>query len=114
MENTTISQFVSDNVEGDPVKIAQEAKKKGIRIYTIGIGTTEGELIRLPKEMQTDASPFLKDRSGNFVKTRLNETVLQQMSLLSLLSIHSSQQQNLQISQYIVTPQLLHGSFSQK
>ena len=35
-----------DNLEGDPTELARKAQKKGIRIYTIGIGTKEGELIQ--------------------------------------------------------------------
>ncbi|MBZ0165672.1 MAG: VWA domain-containing protein, partial [Candidatus Omnitrophica bacterium] len=70
-----------DNHEGDPVEMAREAKKEGVRIYTIGIGTKEGELIQL--EAHQGSSRFLKDDQGNFVKSRLNERLLQQIALLT-------------------------------
>ncbi|MCA9403525.1 MAG: VWA domain-containing protein [Candidatus Omnitrophica bacterium] len=70
-----------DNHEGDPVEQARRAKKNGIRVYTIGIGTKEGELIQL-SDVQGSAR-FLKDDEGNFVKSRLNERLLQQIALLT-------------------------------
>lgn len=70
-----------DNHEGDPVETAREAKKQGVRIYTIGIGTKEGELIQL--ETLQGSARFLKDDQGNFVKSRLNENLLQQIALLT-------------------------------
>jgi Ca-activated chloride channel family protein len=36
-----------DNLEGDPVAVAKKAKSEGIKIYTVGIGTRKGELIRI-------------------------------------------------------------------
>ncbi|NQT90199.1 MAG: VWA domain-containing protein [Candidatus Omnitrophica bacterium] len=65
--------------EGDPVRLAQEAKKQGVKIYCIGIGTTEGELIQLTDEKGRKS--FLKDKQGNVVKSRLNEKVLQEVAL---------------------------------
>jgi Ca-activated chloride channel family protein len=65
--------------EGSPLKLAEQAKEKGIAIFTIGIGTKDGELIPV-----VDASgnrSFLKDRSGNVIKTRLDETTLQKIAL---------------------------------
>jgi Ca-activated chloride channel family protein len=65
--------------EGSPLKLAEQAKEKGIRIFTIGIGTKEGELIPV-----TDAagnSMYLKDRNGNVVKTRLDEGTLREIAL---------------------------------
>lgn len=70
-----------DNHEGNPVEQANKAKSEGVRIYTIGIGTKEGELIQLSNiQGQTQ---FLKDEGGNFVKSRLNERLLQQIALLT-------------------------------
>ena len=66
---------------GDPVKAAKEAKAAGIKIFCIGIGTPQGDLIPI-----TDAQgnkTYLKDRNGNVVKTRLNETVLEKIALIT-------------------------------
>ena len=65
--------------EGDPVQAAEEAKKEGIKIYCIGIGTKEGELI--PVTDETGQKSFLKDNQGNVVKSRLDEASLQKIAL---------------------------------
>ena len=70
-----------DNLEGDPVAWARKAKEKGIKIYCVGIGTKEGELIQMLDE--SGGSSFVKDSDGNFVKSRLNEALLQQVALLT-------------------------------
>lgn len=70
-----------ENLEGDPLSAAKKAKQKGIKIYCVGIGTPEGELIQI--ENAAGAKEFLKDESGNFVKSRLNEKLLQEIALTS-------------------------------
>lgn len=71
-----------DNTEGDPLKLAKQAKDAGVKIYSIGIGTKEGELIQIssPDSVNT---VFLKDNNGNFVKSRLNERLLQEVSVMT-------------------------------
>jgi Ca-activated chloride channel family protein len=57
---------------------AQNAAKEGLKIFTIGIGTAAGDLIRV-----TDAngnSDYVRDEQGNVVKSHLNENLLQQMA----------------------------------
>lgn len=68
-----------ENQVGDPVLLAKKAKQQGIRIFCIGVGTQEGELIRVLNEQ--GQHEFLKDRNGNFVKSRLNEGILQEIAL---------------------------------
>ena len=67
-----------DNLEGEPLEAAKKAKEKGIRIYTIGIGTPEGEIIQFKNKR--GEMEFLKDAQGNFVKSRLNEVLLQEIA----------------------------------
>lgn len=57
---------------------ASKATEAGIKVFTIGIGTPEGELLRLrdPKGQET----FLKDDQGNVVKSRLNESLLREVA----------------------------------
>lgn len=71
-----------DNTEGDPLKLAKQAKDAGVKIYSIGIGTKEGELIQIssPDSVNT---VFLKDNNDNFVKSRLNERLLQEISVMT-------------------------------
>ena len=68
-----------DNLEGDPAAAARKAKDKGIKIFTVGIGTREGELIQI--ENEAGQKEFLKDTQGNFVKSRLNEKLLEDIAL---------------------------------
>jgi Ca-activated chloride channel homolog len=64
--------------DGDPVSLAEEARKQGIIIHCIGIGTREGDLIFIE---EAGAKEFLKDSQGNAVKSRLDEEVLQKIAL---------------------------------
>lgn len=65
--------------EGDPLKAAELAKAKGIKIFCIGIGTNEGELIPITDESGNKG--FLKDRGGAVVKSRLDEASLEKIAL---------------------------------
>ena len=64
--------------EAGVLEAAQAASAKGLRIFTIGVGSAEGELIRVRDEK--GKLDFLKDESGNVVKSKLNETLLQQVA----------------------------------
>lgn len=63
--------------EGDPLALVDELKAKGIRVYAIGVGTREGELIPAPD----GAAGFQKDRSGQVVKTSLQEGILTSLAV---------------------------------
>lgn len=65
---------------GQPIEAAKEAAEEGVRIYTVGLGTPEGELIPIRAGGRVD---FLKDREGNIVKTRLDEATLQEIARVS-------------------------------
>lgn len=68
-----------ENLAEDPMPLVRQAKDKGIKIFTVGVGTPQGELIQYTNEKgETD---FLKDNQGNIVKSRLNENLLQQVAL---------------------------------
>ena len=58
---------------------AEEASKAGVRVYAIGVGTVDGELI--PVRGAGGAMEYLKDQEGKVVKTRLNEEPLRQLAL---------------------------------
>jgi Ca-activated chloride channel family protein len=61
--------------EGDPLSEAREAAKEGLVVYTIGIGSTEGEPIPDRQESGSVAG-YKKDRSGRVVNSRLDEATL--------------------------------------
>ena len=47
-------------------------------MFTLGLGTPEGELIQITDEKGQRS--FLKDENGNTVKSRLNESLLRDMA----------------------------------
>ncbi|MBW2682946.1 MAG: VWA domain-containing protein [Deltaproteobacteria bacterium] len=59
-----------ENLQGDALKAAADGAEKGLTIYTVGVGTKEGELIPLT------GGGFVKDSQGNFVTSRLDEQTL--------------------------------------
>ncbi|MDR3235702.1 MAG: VWA domain-containing protein [Prevotellaceae bacterium] len=59
--------------ETDAIEAAKNAAEAGIVIYTIGIGSVEGQPIPTKNGM-------LKDKDGNIVVTRLNENILQDVA----------------------------------
>jgi Ca-activated chloride channel family protein len=61
---------------GQPLEAAEEAARQGVRLFAIGLGTAEGELIPEPQ-----AQGYHQDERGHYVKTRLDETTLKQMAL---------------------------------
>lgn len=66
-----------DHEEG--VKDAvRKAQKAGIKIFAVGVGTPEGEVIRVPDEQGNMG--FLRDAQGNAVKSRLNESLLKEIA----------------------------------
>jgi Ca-activated chloride channel family protein len=58
------------------VKAAQEAAKQGIRIYTIGIGRTDGAPIPV-KDGSGSVTDYRKDTRGDKVVSRLNARALE-------------------------------------
>lgn len=62
-----------ENHEDDPVAAAKQAAEMGVRVFTIGVGSPEGKPIPMDGEL-------LKDKDGNIVVTRLDESVLQDVA----------------------------------
>src|SRR5713101_7669904 len=63
---------------GQAIETARSAAKDGLCIFTVGVGTPNGELLRI-----TDArgrTDYIKDEQGNVVKSHLNEQLLQQIA----------------------------------
>jgi Ca-activated chloride channel family protein len=72
--------LLTDGEDNDTgaLEAAQSAAKAGLKIFTIGIGTAAGDLLRL-----TDAngnSDYVRDEQGNVVKSHLNEKMLQDIA----------------------------------
>ncbi|MBO4475454.1 MAG: VWA domain-containing protein [Bacteroidales bacterium] len=65
-----------ENHEDDAVDAARQAGELGIKVYTIGVGSVQGQPI--PVE-----GGLLKDKDGNIVVTRLDEGTLRKMAEVS-------------------------------
>lgn len=72
--------LLSDGEDHEPgaVEAAKAAAEQGLKIFTIGLGTPEGDLLRVQDAKgRTD---YVRDSQGNVVKSRLNESLLQQIA----------------------------------
>jgi Ca-activated chloride channel family protein len=70
-----------EDLQGSALAEAKRAAAADIVIYTVGIGTPTGDLIPVPNE--NGGVDFLKDESGNIVKSRLDETMLKKIAELT-------------------------------
>ena len=61
--------------EGDVEEAAKRAGERGVKVFTVGIGTTDGELI------PEGSGGFVKDRRGQVVKSRLGEETLKEIAV---------------------------------
>jgi len=61
--------------EGDIDDAVKLASERGVKIFTVGIGTAGGELI------PAEEGGYLKDRKGQVVKSRLDEETLQKIAI---------------------------------
>ena len=68
-----------DHENGDAVKAAQEAAKRGIKIYTIGMGLDEGAPIPLYNKYGKKTG-YKKDKDGNIIITKLDDNILRQIA----------------------------------
>lgn len=62
-----------ENHEDDPVAAAQTAAEMGVKVYTVGVGSEEGQPIETPDGL-------MKDSEGNIVVTRLDEKTLREVA----------------------------------
>lgn len=59
----------------------QAAEEDGLRIFTVGVGGTQGELV--PIRTSRGEVEFLRDASGNFVRSALDERTLETVARAS-------------------------------
>lgn len=64
--------------EEDMTDILAEAESEGLRVFTIGVGTPGGELLKQKDEDGNEV--YIKDAAGNVVQSRLNEALLLQVA----------------------------------
>ena len=67
-----------EDLEGQAGKAAAKAKEENVTIYTVGVGTRNGELIPDP-----ETTGFIKDNHGDYIKSRLDEKSLESIAEIS-------------------------------
>lgn len=74
-ENSRAIVVITDgeNHEDDPLSAAKQAAEMGISVYTIGVGSSQGQPIPMKDGL-------LKDSNGNIVVTKLDEATLKQVA----------------------------------
>jgi Ca-activated chloride channel family protein len=79
-DNIKVLVLLSDGEDHErgALEAAQAAARLGLKIFAIGIGTPEGDLLRVQDAKgRTD---YVRDENGNVVKSRLNETLLREIA----------------------------------
>ena len=71
-----------EGTEGDALAAAQKAAEQGIRIYTVGVGTPQGEPIPDYDERGIQIG-FKKDENSQVVLSKLDEVTMQKIALAS-------------------------------
>ena len=61
--------------EGGAMEAAEAARKKGINVYVLGVGSTQGAPIPIP-----GTGDYMKDNTGNTVMSALNEEMCRQVA----------------------------------
>jgi len=71
---------LTDGEDHEPgaLEAVREAASEGIRVFTLGVGSAEGELLRTTDPYGNPV--FIRDETGNPVKSRLNESLLREMA----------------------------------
>lgn len=95
-EGSRVIILISDgeNHEDDPLAAATAATERGIVIYTIGIGSAEGSPIMMDGD-------YMKDENGNMVVTKLDETTLQQIAMVTGGSYVRASRQSVGLSEIV-------------
>jgi Ca-activated chloride channel family protein len=79
-DNYKVIVLFTDGEDHDSgaVEAAGRAKEAGVILFTIGIGSADGELLRI---RDANGQPdFIRDEHGNVVKSRLNQALLQEIA----------------------------------
>jgi len=64
--------------EDGAVEAAKAAAREGIRVFTLGVGSPAGTVLRMTDPYGN--AVFVKDEQGNAVKSQLNETLLKEVA----------------------------------
>ena len=70
-----------EDQQQDVITAAREVADEGIKVYTIGIGTPEGDYLKIRNAQGDDE--FIRDSSGQPVRSQLDESTLQKIAQLT-------------------------------
>jgi Ca-activated chloride channel homolog len=79
-DNTKVMLLLTDGEDHEEgaLEAARKAAGEGLRIFTLGVGTSEGEVLRELDEQ--GGTTYVRDAQGEVVKSRLNEGLLRQLA----------------------------------
>lgn len=70
-----------EDLEQRGIGVARDAASRGVKIFTLGVGSAEGEII--PIINAEGKADYIRDSNGAVVRTRLDVTTLQQIARAS-------------------------------
>ena len=70
-----------EDLQGGALEAVQQADDQGIQVYAIGIGTPEGEYLKIRNAQGTEE--FVRDAAGQPVRSQLDESTLQAIARLT-------------------------------
>jgi Ca-activated chloride channel family protein len=79
-DNHRVLVLLTDGEDQDSgaLEVAQKAGQAGLKIFTVGVGTPAGELLKIS---DAQGKPdYIRDEQGNVVKSHLNEELLRQIA----------------------------------
>ncbi|HXI60493.1 MAG TPA: VWA domain-containing protein, partial [Polyangia bacterium] len=68
-----------EDTDSEPLEVADQASKLGVKVFTVGIGSRSGELIPEFDDKGT-ITGYVKDQDGKYVTSRLGEATLRQIA----------------------------------
>ncbi len=82
-DNHKVLILLTDGEDHDEgaVKAAKEAAEAGMKIFTIGVGTPNGELLGFKDEQ--GKQEYVRDAEGNIVRSKLNESLLREIATVA-------------------------------
>ena len=66
-----------ENHDEETLERAKEANENGLMIFSVGVGTTEGDFIPVNYGSRQE---YMRDQAGNPVRSQLNETMLRDLA----------------------------------
>ncbi len=67
-----------EDLDGEGITAAKAAAQNGVKIFTVGVGSSTGELVPVPGE--NGGTEFATDDKGEFVKSHLDDATLKKIA----------------------------------